>query len=91
MSCGVGHRHGSDPALLWLWCRLVTIALIRSLAWEPPYAIDAALEKTKKTKQNKTKQKQKQTNKQNPLSNPLKVSVCPYHHGYQGHDLMICN
>ena len=20
MSCGVGCRHGSDPALLWLWC-----------------------------------------------------------------------
>ena len=20
--CGVGHRHGSDPMLLWLWCRL---------------------------------------------------------------------
>ena len=20
-SCGVGHRYGSDPALLWLWCR----------------------------------------------------------------------
>ena len=22
MSCGVGHRCGSDLALLWLWCRL---------------------------------------------------------------------
>ena len=22
MSCGVGHRHGLDIALLWLWCRL---------------------------------------------------------------------
>ena len=21
MSCGVGHRHGSDPELPWLWCR----------------------------------------------------------------------
>ena len=20
MSCGVGHRQGSDPTLLWLWC-----------------------------------------------------------------------
>ena len=19
MSCGVGHRHSSDPALLWMW------------------------------------------------------------------------
>ena len=22
MSCGVGRRRGSDPTLLWLWCRL---------------------------------------------------------------------
>ena len=51
MSCGVGHRHGSDPALLWLWCRLVATAPIRPLAWEPPYAVGAALEKTKKKKE----------------------------------------
>ena len=39
MSCGVGRRQGSDPLLQWLWCRLVVaIALIRPLAWEPPYA-----------------------------------------------------
>ena len=44
MSCGVGHRRGSDPALLWLWRRPATVALIRPLAWEPPYAADAALE-----------------------------------------------
>ena len=28
LSCGVGHRCGSDPALLWLWFRLATAALI---------------------------------------------------------------
>ena len=28
MSCGVGHRHGSDPALLWLWHRLAAVAHI---------------------------------------------------------------
>ena len=22
VSCGVSHRHGSDLAMLWLWCRL---------------------------------------------------------------------
>ena len=22
VSCGVGNRHGLDPELLWLWCRL---------------------------------------------------------------------
>ena len=51
MSCGVGRRRGSDPTLLWLWHRPVATAPIRLLAWEPPYAVGAALEKTKtKTK-----------------------------------------
>ena len=48
MSCGVGHRHGLDLALLLPWHRLEATALIRSLAWEPPYAVGVALEKTKK-------------------------------------------
>ena len=48
MSCGVGRRHGSDPEVLWLWRRLVATAPIRPLAWEPPYAAGAALEKAKK-------------------------------------------
>ena len=48
MSYGVGLRHGSDLALLWLWCRLAALALIRPLAWEPPYAAGAALKKSKK-------------------------------------------
>ena len=26
-SCGVGHRRGSDPVLLGLWCRPISIAL----------------------------------------------------------------
>ena len=38
MSCGVGHRCGSDLVLLWLWHRQVATALIGSLAWELPYA-----------------------------------------------------
>ena len=42
MSCGVGHKHSLDPALLWLCCR--------PLAWELPYAADAALERRKKKK-----------------------------------------
>ena len=50
MSCGVGQRCGSDPALLWLWCRPGAIALNRPLAWEPPYAVGAALEKIKREK-----------------------------------------
>ena len=28
VSCGVGHRHGLDPVLLWLWCRPAATALI---------------------------------------------------------------
>ena len=48
MSCGVGRRRGSDPALLWLWRRPVATALIRPLAWEPPYAAGAALKRQKK-------------------------------------------
>ena len=47
MSCGVGHRRGSDTALLWLWHRPAATALIRPLAWEPPCAAGAALEKAK--------------------------------------------
>ena len=50
MSCGVGRRHGLDPTLLWLWCRLAAVALIGPLAWEPPYAAGVALEKAKKQK-----------------------------------------
>ena len=50
MSCGVGRRCSSDPALLWLWRSLVATALIRPLAWEPPYETGAALEKIKKKK-----------------------------------------
>ena len=42
-SCGVGHRCGLDPVLLWLWCRQATAAPIRPLAWERPYATGVAL------------------------------------------------
>ena len=58
MSCGVGRRRISDLALPWLWCRPAAIALIRPLAWEPPYAAGAALKRQKRKKQNQTKQKQ---------------------------------
>ena len=51
MSCGVGHRCGSDPALLWLWRRLAAAAPIRALAWEPPHAVGAAQEMVKKQRQ----------------------------------------
>ena len=50
MSCGVGCRRGSDPALLWLWRRPAAKAVIRPLAWEPPYAAGAAQEIAKRRK-----------------------------------------
>ena len=46
-SCGAGYRHGSNPELLWLWCRPAAVAPIRPLAWELPYAVSAALKRKK--------------------------------------------
>ena len=43
MNCGVGGRHGSDPALLWLWLWPAAVAPIRPLDWDPSYAAAAAL------------------------------------------------
>ena len=45
-----------DPALLWLWSRPEAAALIQSLAWEPPYAVDAALKKKKKRERERKKE-----------------------------------
>ena len=48
MNRGEGPRRGLDPALLWLWHRLVATALFGPLAWEPPYAVGVALKRQKK-------------------------------------------
>ena len=50
MSCGGACRRGSDPALLWLWRRLAATVPIGPLAWEPPYATEAAQEIAKRQK-----------------------------------------
>ena len=50
MSCGVSHRRSLDLALLWLWRKLGATTLVRSRAWEPPYAMSAALKRQKKKK-----------------------------------------
>ena len=47
MSSGVACRHGSDSVLLWPWYRLVTVALIRPLAWGA-HAMGAAPKRPKK-------------------------------------------
>ena len=44
MSCGVGHRHSSDPELLWLWLAAAT----PTLAWELPYVEGVALKSRRK-------------------------------------------
>ena len=43
VSYGAGCRRSSSLALLWLWCRPAAVAPVRPLAWEPPYAANAAL------------------------------------------------
>ena len=52
-SCGVGHRLSSDSALLLLWYRLAAVSPIQPLAWELPYAANAALKSKKKKKKEK--------------------------------------
>ena len=43
--------------LLWVWLRPIAAATIRLLAWEPPYAMGAALKKAKTNTQKNNKQK----------------------------------
>ena len=45
---GVGHRCGSDLALLWPWGRPAAAAPIQDLGWERLYAVGVALKKPKK-------------------------------------------
>ena len=59
VSCGVGHRHILDLMLLWLWCRPVAVAPIRTLLWEPLYAVEAALKGQKDKKKNYAKHEKK--------------------------------
>ena len=50
----LGRRWGSDPVLLWLWCRPEAVALIGPPVWEPSYDTGVAL-KSKKTNKQKIK------------------------------------
>ena len=52
-----------DPALLWLWCWPVVVALILLLAWELPCAEGVALKHKNKTKQNKRNPQKKKKKK----------------------------
>ena len=62
MSCGVGHRHGSDLAFLWLWCRPEAAAPIGLLAWEPPGAA-----KNKKEKKREEEEEERWNGRSLPL------------------------
>lgn len=53
VGCGIGHRVGSDPVLLWQWRRPAAAALIRPLIWELPCAAGAALKKREREKPDK--------------------------------------
>ena len=44
VNCGVGCRRGSDPMLLWLWCRSEASALIQPLT---SYAAKSKIKKKK--------------------------------------------
>ena len=56
MSRGVGCRSGSDPTLLWPWCRPAATAPLGPLAWELPYAAGEALKGQKTEKKKKKSQ-----------------------------------
>ena len=49
LSFSVGHRHGSDVALLWLWHKPAAATLIHPLAQELPYAVGTEKKKKKQT------------------------------------------
>ena len=51
MTCGVGRKCGLASTWLWLWYRPAALALIGPLAWEPPYAVGAALKSKKNPSQ----------------------------------------
>ena len=58
VSCDVGLRRGLDPALMWLWCRLAEVALIR-----PPSLGTSMCHRCNPKKQKQNKKQNKQTNK----------------------------
>ena len=77
MSCGVGRRCGSDLALVWLGCRPASVAPIRPLAWESPYAVGVALKKQKKKQKKKKKERERErVQGDNAVRNSTNVCYC---------------
>ena len=73
VSCGTGCRHGSEPTLLWLWCRPAATASIQPLAWELPHATGVILKRQKKTKKKKEKNQNKMLCITYKISSTLKI------------------
>ena len=57
MTYGVHRRCGSDPSLLWLWCRPTAAAPIQPQSWELPYTTSVGLKSQKKKKKKKKERK----------------------------------
>ena len=71
VSCDASCRRGWDPTLLWLWHRPGATAPIRPLAWEPPYAVEAALEKAKRPKKKVIRNRMEEITTRNHLNKPV--------------------
>ena len=54
VSCGVGHRWGSDTKSLWLWRRLAATTPTGPLVWEPSHTTGAALKDKKDQKKKRS-------------------------------------
>ena len=70
MSCGAGHRHGSDLVLLWLWYRP---AARDPLPWDLPYDAGVALKDKKKKKKEREREGERKKRKDGVrgLSKPI--------------------
>ena len=48
---------------MWLWCGLAAAALIRLLAWGPPYAAGMALKRKKERERERERERKKERKK----------------------------
>ena len=72
----MSHRGGLHPSLLWLWCRLAAVALIRPLVRELPYVAGAALKKKRK-KERKKERKGNMRETLKDMEDPFRTSsIC---------------
>ena len=90
VSCGVGHRRGSDLVWLWLWRRLEAVALIQPLAWEPPSGCGPKNKKAKKRKERKIILLLYQDHTR-PCTKSLQASSGPHPTPCQGKTLSPCS